>query len=87
MDTNPEFSAEVLAAIHGNRKIEAIKLLRQQRGVGLKEARDLVDTYVAEHPQLIIRRPPGNDYGMGRAVLIIVVSALFYGAYQLFTGT
>ncbi len=33
----------VLDALRRGRKIEAIKLLRKQRGIGLKEAKDAVD--------------------------------------------
>jgi len=32
--------------------IEAIKLVRQERNVGLTEAKDLVDTYIASQPAL-----------------------------------
>lgn len=35
--------AEVVALLRRNRKIEAIKLYREQTGVGLKEAKDVID--------------------------------------------
>lgn len=35
--------AGVMAALQKGRKIEAIKLLRQQTGLGLKEAKDIVE--------------------------------------------
>ncbi|BCR06199.1 hypothetical protein DESUT3_32680 [Desulfuromonas versatilis] len=35
--------AEVLAALQGGRKIEAIRLLRETRGIGLKQAKQLVE--------------------------------------------
>ena len=43
MDNEIELSGAVLAAIGANRKIEAIKLLRQEQNVDLKEAKDLVE--------------------------------------------
>ena len=43
--------AAVDALWQGN-VIEAIKLVRQERNVGLNEAKDLVDTYIASHPAL-----------------------------------
>jgi ribosomal protein L7/L12 len=35
--------AEVAALLRQNRKIEAIKVYREQTGVGLKEAKDVID--------------------------------------------
>jgi len=35
--------AEVVALLRQNRKIEAIKVYREQTGVGLKEAKDVID--------------------------------------------
>ena len=32
--------------------IEAIKLVRVERNLGLKEAKDLVDAYIRSHPSL-----------------------------------
>ena len=39
----PELLAEVRGLIGQNRRIEAIKLVREQLGIGLKEAKDLVE--------------------------------------------
>jgi hypothetical protein len=44
-------TAALTALTLGN-KIEAIKILRAERGLGLKEAKDLVDHYVAGQPAL-----------------------------------
>lgn len=40
--------ASVIAALERNRKIDAIKLLRAERDIGLKEAKELVDAFVLE---------------------------------------
>jgi ribosomal protein L7/L12 len=32
--------------------IAAIKVVRQERNIGLKEAKDVVDVYIASHPAL-----------------------------------
>lgn len=45
MNKNIELEPEVLTALNNGRKIEAIKLLRAKRGLGLKEAKELVDSY------------------------------------------
>lgn len=42
-EIKPELLAEARALVRDNRKIEAIKLVREQMGIGLKEAKDLVD--------------------------------------------
>ena len=41
-----------VAALQAGRKIEAIKLVREADGIGLKEAKDAVERYVALHPEL-----------------------------------
>lgn len=38
-------SAEVIAAVSSGNMVEAVKLVRQQQGLGLKEAKELVDSY------------------------------------------
>jgi ribosomal protein L7/L12 len=43
--------AAVDALWHGN-VIEAIRVVRQERNIGLKEAKDLVDAYLASQPAL-----------------------------------
>ena len=44
MSTNrPALPAEIVDALRQGRLIEAIKLLRQQQGLGLKEAKELID--------------------------------------------
>ena len=43
--------AAVEALWRGN-VIEAIKVVRQERNIGLKEAKDLVDAYLASQPAL-----------------------------------
>ena len=38
-----EPSAEVLALVHSGKKIEAMKMYRKQTGVGLKDAKEVID--------------------------------------------
>lgn len=40
---NPQVMNQITAAIHAGNKLEAIKLFRQATGVGLKEAKDVID--------------------------------------------
>jgi ribosomal protein L7/L12 len=49
---SPQLSAAAIAALHAGNKIEAIKLVREQRNMGLKEAKDAVEDYVRSQPSL-----------------------------------
>ncbi|WP_051221518.1 ribosomal protein L7/L12 [Neptunomonas japonica] len=49
MSTHVEFEPEVLTALNAGRKIDAIKALRSLRGIGLKEAKELIDSYADAH--------------------------------------
>ena len=75
---------DVIEAIAAGRKIEAIKLLREQTGMGLKEARDIVDAVAppeagfAEH-----RASPRNDTGIGRLILVFALLGGLLAGYLL----
>ena len=47
MQENFENESEVLSAVTQGNKIEAIKYLQESRGIGLKEAKALIDSYMA----------------------------------------
>ncbi len=42
-NTDTDFSKAVLSAVDEGRKITAIKLLREERGLGLKDAKQAID--------------------------------------------
>ena len=44
--------AEALAELTEGNKIEAIKIVREKNGIGLKEAKDFVEQYVDKNPSL-----------------------------------
>ena len=44
--------AAAIAALHEGRKIDAIKIVRRERGVELKTAKDEVDAYIRSQPAL-----------------------------------
>jgi len=48
----PRLPDAALAALEQGHTVEAIKLTRESLGLGLKEAKDLVDTHVAGQPHL-----------------------------------
>ena len=47
-----QLSVSAIAALNDGNKIEAIKLLRQEQGIGLKEAKDVVEDYLRNNPEL-----------------------------------
>ena len=58
-----ELPAAAVAALTNGRKIEAIKIVRQESGLGLKQAKDLVEAYVASHPMLADQAREANKPG------------------------
>lgn len=77
IETIPE---EARIAIHQGQIIEAIKVLRTSRNLGLKEAKDLVDSYLQAHPELAAQRRVSLSSGallfwgaVGIAILVLVL--------------
>ncbi len=56
-----ELPAAAVAALTNGRKIEAIKIVRQEWGLGLKQAKDAVESYVAAHPMLANQAREANE--------------------------
>ncbi len=52
MNQNSELPSEAVAALESGNKIEAIKIVRVNSGLGLKESKELVEKYLLEHPDL-----------------------------------
>ena len=77
-----ELSENVLAAIKGNRKIDAIKLLREEQGLDLKEAKDIVDTYIANHPHPATNQSRSGGFNFMPLLLAAVVTTIGYFAYK-----
>lgn len=77
MSESPQLPAEVVNAIHAGRKIEAIKLLREARGLGLKDAKHAVDAYIRENPSAQQPRSSG-----GGLVIIVAIVLLGYALYK-----
>lgn len=49
MPESSDLSPDVMRAIESGRKIEAIKLLRAERGIDLKEAKTIIDQEIVDH--------------------------------------
>ncbi len=78
---NKELPAEVINALSSGRKIEAIKLLRGEWNIDLKEAKDIVDQHIASDPLLMDKlRREGNN---GCFPLIVIIIFIVGGIYFL----
>ena len=76
------YSSAVLQAVDAGRKIDAIKLLRGETGLGLKEAKQEIDHLT------IIRRPhaatTSEQGGAGAIVKIALVGLVLFLVYRFF---
>ena len=87
---NVPLSESVQEAIRRNRKIEAIKLLREEQNIGLKEAKDIIDAqwdaYRGTGTAGIAGGAgrPRMESGMGRVVWIVIVLAALYALFRHF---
>ena len=81
-ETTRELPADVRDAVDANRKIEAIKLLREQQSLGLKEAKEIVDAYIDENRHVIGDQRSGRESGIGRILVIVIAGGIIYAAYR-----
>lgn len=87
---NPEISSEVKKQIaeylFEGRKINAIKLMRKESGMGLKEAKEFVESIEAElrekYPDKFVNRA-GSGCGTAAVIFIVLAVAAGYGAKLL----
>ena len=56
-----EPSKEVISLLRDGQKIKAIKLIRQQNDMGLKEAKELVENYILKHPERFPNPPEASS--------------------------
>jgi ribosomal protein L7/L12 len=85
MSDNEQKSRELpdaaIAALTNGRKIEAVKILRREWNIDLKEAKDAVDKYLSStNTSQGARRAPTIETGIGR-LLLIVFMVIVIGYY------
>jgi len=79
---NIELEQEVITAIQSGRKIDAIKRLRELRGIGLKESKDLVDSYCSQN---IISSPSVQKINSGSRIIFLIICCIaVYSLYRYF---
>ncbi len=54
----PPLPEAARSALERGEKLQAIRLLREATGMGLKEAKEAVESHLAAHPHLQARLPP-----------------------------
>jgi hypothetical protein len=64
--------AEAIKALEAGRMIEAVKIVRQETSLGLKESKDLVDAYLAANPHT---RPVTKPLSAGQKTLGFLIVA------------
>ena len=70
----PSGDPEVLALVRERRKIDAIRLVRQRTGLGLKEAKDRVDAMEREMGLPV--STPGSGGGLFAAAAVVILGLL-----------
>ncbi len=80
-----ELSPEVFQLLADGRKIEAIRLIREETGLGLREAKELAEALLGEHASTEMTIPPITEQGGASGVIAIIIAALIaYLVYVFF---
>jgi len=83
--TAHDLPADVITAIKGGQKIDAIRMLRTSTGIGLANAKVLVESAArlhgvkSTHPSMV----RGENYSQG-VLKLLLLAILAFGAYQYF---
>ncbi len=75
-NTETEFSEAVLSAVNQGRKITAIKLLREERGLDLKEAKQAIDRLERATRGDVVDYPAMEEHGGGKLVVRLVIAII-----------
>lgn len=83
--TEESLPPEVMRAIEQGRKIEAIKLLREATGLGLANAKVLVDKASRQHaPKIAHPRMVDESGNLGRLLKTLLFVALAFALYRYY---
>ena len=80
MQDQTKLPSEVINALRAGKKIDAIKLLREQQNIGLKEAKDMVDQYIASDPALAheLQRTGNTGLLYWISIIVLCTAGLYY---------
>ena len=84
---NVALSEKVINEIKAGRKISAIKLLREEQGIGLKEAKVLIESHINQNAEVKEAFEANQPAGLSQErvlqlVVIIIVLLVVYYFYQ-----
>ena len=85
MSRESELPDNVVAELKANRKVSAIKLLRAQRGIGLKESKQIIEAYMEQHLSNPRPKMPESETGIGRILILAIGVGVIYGIYKFLT--
>lgn len=79
------FNVKVIDAIKNGQKIQAIKLLRNETGLGLKEAKEAIEAYIEDNAELKETMNANKIGGLSqeKVVHIVIVLIVLFVVYQL----
>lgn len=86
MENNKQvFSIKVIEAIKSRRKLEAIKLLRNETGLGLKEAKEAIEAYIENNAELKEAMNANKTSGLSQETIVqfIIVLIVLFVVYKL----
>jgi hypothetical protein len=83
-DDNKPLPGDVIEALKGGSKIEAIKLLRVSQGIDLKTAKEQVECYMDQNKDVFGSSRQRQDSSGGRFVFFVIVIVIAYAAYRYF---
>ena len=85
MLTERELSPEIFRLLADGRKIEAIKLIREETGLELREAKDLAEALLGNRAPTEMA-PPGitEEGGASGMIAIIIAGLIAYLIYVFF---
>lgn len=80
---NVQIPLQAVSALHQGSLIDAIKRTREATGLGLKEAKEAVENYLAAHPNTNeqFRAARGSGSGTARVMIIVGVIAAAAAVY------
>ena len=85
--TDDDLPPVVIRAIEQGRKIEAIKLLRESTGLGLANAKVLVDKAARHHaPKKVVPPIVEERSSVGRLLMALLLVVLAFVFYRYYTG-
>ncbi|MBE0626791.1 MAG: ribosomal protein L7/L12 [Burkholderiales bacterium] len=85
---NQDIPGEAITALERGSKIDAIKCVRIARGVGLKEAKEIVEQFIDASPSVKSRMNSANaQSAKGGLRWLFLITAIAVAAYLFYTGS